>query len=179
VSYVIPSVISGGGAYDSTSDGSHNYLMDYGTGTVYLTARDFANPVALFNTGAYDMGITYDRANNSLWMSGWGNNAVTDYSLSGTVLSSFSTGQIYNGALALDPADHTLWLVDDESNTANVGLLEQYSTAGALLSTGPYVAGAQGGEFDLAPTTPEPGTLIMFGSGILGLAGVLRRKINL
>jgi hypothetical protein len=28
-------------------------------------------------------------------------------------------------------------------------------------------------------STPEPGTLIMFGSGILGLAGVLRRKINL
>ena len=28
-------------------------------------------------------------------------------------------------------------------------------------------------------TTPEPGTLVMFGSGILGLAGVLRRKINL
>lgn len=27
--------------------------------------------------------------------------------------------------------------------------------------------------------TPEPGTLIMLGSGILGLAGVLRRKINL
>ena len=25
--------------------------------------------------------------------------------------------------------------------------------------------------------TPEPGTLIMFGSGILGLAGVLRRKV--
>jgi len=28
-------------------------------------------------------------------------------------------------------------------------------------------------------STPEPGTLIMFGSGIIGLAGVLRRKINL
>ncbi len=28
-------------------------------------------------------------------------------------------------------------------------------------------------------TTPEPGSMIMFGSGILGLAGVLRRKINL
>jgi hypothetical protein len=27
--------------------------------------------------------------------------------------------------------------------------------------------------------TPEPGTLLMFGSGIIGLAGVLRRKINL
>jgi hypothetical protein len=29
------------------------------------------------------------------------------------------------------------------------------------------------------PGTPEPGTLVMFGSGILGLAGMLRRKINL
>ncbi len=28
-------------------------------------------------------------------------------------------------------------------------------------------------------TTPEPGTLVMFGSGILGLAGVLRRKLSL
>ena len=28
-------------------------------------------------------------------------------------------------------------------------------------------------------TTPEPGTLVMFGSGALGLLGVIRRKINL
>jgi len=26
---------------------------------------------------------------------------------------------------------------------------------------------------------PEPGTLVMFGSGILGLAGVIRRKLSL
>ena len=48
-----------------------------------------------------------------------------------------------------------------------------------MLSFGPDIGTALGGEFDLAPTTPEPGTLILFGSGILGLAGVLRRKINL
>jgi hypothetical protein len=29
------------------------------------------------------------------------------------------------------------------------------------------------------PGTPEPGTLIMFGSGVLGLAGVIRRKLTL
>jgi hypothetical protein len=28
-------------------------------------------------------------------------------------------------------------------------------------------------------STPEPGTMTLFGSGIIGLAGVLRRKINL
>jgi hypothetical protein len=29
------------------------------------------------------------------------------------------------------------------------------------------------------PGTPEPGTLVMFGSGVLGLAGVIRRKLSL
>ena len=160
--------------YDSTSDGRHNYLVNYSNGNVYQTARDFTNPVLLFNSGAGDFGITYDRANNSLWISGWDNSTVTDYSLSGGFISSFSTGHKDNTALALDPADHTLWLVDQSST----GSLEQYSTAGALLSGGPYVGGALGGEFNFSPV-PEPGTLVMFGSGILGLAGVLRRKINL
>lgn len=174
-SYVLPSVISSGGAYDSTSDGAHNYLVDFGTGWVYQTARDYTNPVALFNTGTgYDLGITYDRANNSLWISGWNNTMVQDYSLHGTLLSSFSTGHFDNAALALDPADHTLWLVSDYG-PINYGYLEQYSTAGALLSVGPYVGYTLGGEFN----TPEPGTLIMFGSGILGLASMLRRKISL
>ncbi len=124
--------------------------------------------LCLLSSGLYNLGITYDKTNNSLWISGWGNTIVTDYSLSGTVISSFDTGHNENGALAMDPATHTLWLVDDE----NTFSLEQYSTAGVLLSTGPYVGYSLGGEFDMgAAPTPEPGTLIMFGSGILGLAG--------
>jgi hypothetical protein len=30
-----------------------------------------------------------------------------------------------------------------------------------------------------SPTTPEPSSIMLFGSGILGLAGVLRRKLNI
>jgi hypothetical protein len=102
---------------------------------------------------------------------------VTDYAMNGTVITSFDTGHYENGALAMDPATHTLWLVDDE----NTFKLEQYSTAGVLLSTGPYVGYTVGGEFDMggASPTPEPGSLVMLGSGILGLAGFLRRRINL
>jgi hypothetical protein len=33
--------------------------------------------------------------------------------------------------------------------------------------------------YGLASTTPEPGTMVMFGSGVLGLAGVLRRKFRM
>lgn len=173
-SYVLPAAVAI--AYDSTSDGSHNYLVDWNTGTVYQTARDFTNPTALFTApgglGAW-LGVTYDAANKSLWISSWSGTTVADYSLSGTLLSSFSTGHVENAALALDPADHTLWLIDDQDRP---NYLEQYSTAGVLLSTGSSFGTALGGEFNLAP---EPGTLIMFGSGILGLAGLLRRKINL
>ena len=142
--YALPSIPDS--AYDSTTDGSHNFLVDYTYGGVYQTARDFTNSVPLFtSTGLYNLGITYDKTNNSLWISEWGGTTVTDYSLSGTVITSFDTGHYFNGALAMDPATHTLWLVDDE-NTFN---LEQYSTAGVLLSTGPYVGYTLGGEYDL------------------------------
>lgn len=165
-------------AYDSTTDGSHNFLVDYSYGGVYRTDRDFKNTELLFNSsGEHNLGITYDAANNSLWISGWGTSTVTDYAMDGTVLFSFDTGHVYNGALAMDPATHTLWLVDDQ----NTLKLEQYSTSGVLLGTGPYVGYALGGEFDMgggAPT-PEGSTFVMLGSGILGLAGLLRRKIGL
>src|ERR1019366_7221086 len=42
--------------------------------------------------------------------------------------------------------------------------------------------GVEGEAFTLytsGSTTPEPGSMIMFGTGVLGLAGVLRRRINL
>jgi hypothetical protein len=167
------------GAEDSTTDGNHNYLVSNMTGRVYQTGRDYTNATSLFSLGVPGyLGITYDSANNSLWISGFYSTVVADYSLNGTLLSSFSTGHVENAALAMDPADHTLWLVHDDVN-GYVGWLEQYSTAGVLLSTGPNVGYTFGGEFNLAPATPEPGTLILFGSGILGLAGVLRRRINL
>lgn len=41
------------------------------------------------------------------------------------------------------------------------------------------IAFADGGSFTLSGTaTPEPGSIMLFGSGVLGLAGVLRRKMT-
>jgi hypothetical protein len=52
------------------------------------------------------------------------------------------------------------------------GLASLNAAAGGDWAVGGSIYGAQ-------TPTPEPGMLIMFGSGTLGLAGILRRKINL
>ncbi len=56
------------------------------------------------------------------------------------------------------------------------------ATTGAA-TTGPSVTGTSSAFFALAPnplpSTPEPSSLILMGTGILGFAGMIRRKINL
>ena len=79
-----------------------------------------------------------------------------------------STVQVIGNAQGLAP-DHI-----DLSGFSNITEIRIYNIVdggGIGWDTFQYTQG-QG-------TTPEPGTLIMFGSGIIGLAGMLRRKINL
>jgi hypothetical protein len=70
-------------------------------------------------------------------------------------------------------------------NVAGLGDVNLCGTAGCFGSDsytnisnfGGYVGTNVTATFD--SPTPEPGTLLMFGSGIIGLSSVLRRKINL
>jgi hypothetical protein len=68
---------------------------------------------------------------------------------------------------------------------ANLPSLSVYTlntTTGAA-TTGPSVTGTSSSFFALAPnpiplTTPEPSSLLLLGPAVLGLAGLVRRKIN-
>lgn len=173
-SYSLPAAIAS--AYDSTTDGSHNYFVDHAAGGVYATDRDYSNLTLLFNLVPGYLGITYDETNNSLWISSWfAGPGVANYSLTGTLLSSFSTGHFYNGALALDHADQTLWLVDNEIT----GNLEQFSKSGVFLSTGLNAGLTYGGEFDLASARiPEPSSILLLGTAALLLARQRRRLVR-
>ena len=69
------------------------------------------------------------------------------------------------------------------SNILN-GSVSEWSMSGAFMQTLPVTGGSrspliEGMSFNFAQTvgTPEPGTLVMFGTGIVGLAGFLRRKL--
>lgn len=163
--------------YDGTSDGTFNYSVSYREGGVYRFNSDWSIPVLLFGTNDGDLGITYDVTNNSVWVSSYLNDTVTNYALDGTVLSSFSTGFGLISSLALDSADDTLWM----GSQATLGVFYQFSKAGVLLSTETYAPlfgqNTLGGEFQVRNgVIPEPSAIALAGMGLVGVGLAARRR---
>jgi PEP-CTERM motif len=84
------------------------------------------------------------------------------------------TANVLEGASALNAPAHGLELLDP-SQTYSKG---EYSDV--LLYT--PIAGSESGTLGTPQTllgsTPEPGTLALFGSGVIGLSGLLRRRLH-
>lgn len=132
--------------WDGTTDGEHNYAIDT-NGDVWQSGVDWKNPTKLFSVLGFGS-LTYDSDGDSLWIGQFNHpTTVTEYDLSGHVIRSFETGHTKNMALAMDPADGTLWLHDRN----RIGTLEQWSREGQLLATvvvpGLSSRNALGGEF--------------------------------
>lgn len=169
----------GYGFNDGTSDGAYNYSVDWYTGIVYRTTRDWISPTVLFDTGfgtGNAVGITYDPSNNSLWVSQFSGSTIANFSMTGVPLSSFNVRVSAITALALDPADRTLWF--GSQNT--MGTFYQYSVSGIAGQTQAYAnmtaSNTLGGEFD---SVPEPASALLF-SGVLAallLYHIGRRRV--
>lgn len=176
---------------DGTSDGSHNYGVTYGAAGGTDAAKVFQfntewgdkqllftlNDIAIAGDKNYWVGITYDRTNNSLWMTNTRANLVADFDLAGHLIANsafgVSTGTTMT-ALAMD-IDHTLWMVDLNSKA-----LYHYQTDGNLIgsfASNPALIFPYGGEIATPPCAcvPEPASLTLFGAGALGGFG-RRRK---
>jgi hypothetical protein len=89
------------------------------------------------------------------------------------------------GALWLDGADNNTFPGDVTSATTapGVSFLQNSYIAGGTLTDPTNHFDTEfayfGPNFLIGSSTPEPGTLVLLGSGLLGAVGVIRRKINL
>lgn len=151
--------------WDGATNGTHFFTIDT-AGAVWQFNDDWTDPIFLFSAGGIGA-LAYDPDNNSLWVGTFsGATNLTQYSLSGNVISSFSTGHTQNMAVALDPADGTLWIHD---RTAQ-GTFEQWTRTGQRLQriAVPGMSGQNalsgefrfgGGAYTCTITGPCPGTV--------------------
>ena len=156
-----------------TSEGSSIFSINIMTGTQNANLVNGLPGSAAFAlrtvlTGPFAGDVLVADSSNALLVNSGG--IVKTYVLPGNGGGDFS--------LNLDPAGTAFWTGDFatgdvwEVDIATGNILEQWSTGSSILF-GLNVFGEKG----FSPT-PEPGTLVMFGSGVLGLAGLLRRKFN-
>jgi hypothetical protein len=151
-------------AYDAGFDGTNTYMVHWGgqtDGQVWTYDNNYGGGQFLFAAASGDLGITFDTSTSTVWTSNFFTGTVTNYSLAGTVLSSFSVGGSA-AALAYEASSDSLWLSNTSTNT-----IIQYNKNGSVMQSYAAPAYVLGGEIYNA--VPEPGTFVAIGAGLLAL----------
>jgi hypothetical protein len=174
-----------------TYDGTNFWIGDYsGTNRAFLYSPTgtLLNTITLANCGGNCDGLTYFKQGGVGYLlsnrfdGGFGGpNAYDVYDTNGNLItpalftstSSGSTGVAWDGT--------SFW-------TSNVfaGSITQWSMTGTQMGTNvltgqtlPPLVEGMSFNFQQTVGTPEPGTLVMFGTGLLGLFGAARRKFHI
>lgn len=183
-------VAGASGLASITYDGTDFWIGDYSGSNkafLYSPTGTLLNTITLQNCGGYCDGLTYFKQGGVGYLlsnrfdGGYGGpNAYDIYTTNGTFVSTLftstsdaSTGVAWDGS--------SFW-------TSNIfdGTITQWSMSGTQMGTNTLTGWTlsplvEGMSFNFQQTigTPEPGTLLMFGSGVIGLAGLLRRKFHI
>lgn len=165
------------GFFDGATNGDANFSAVPDSGNVVRFDRNWANPQTMFNTeGA--LGIAYDTTDDTLWVSDQRTAVISHFTMTGTKLSSFQTGEAFGIGLALDPVDSTLWSITPAGPNGNT--LKQYSKSGTFISAASYsgLSGYNIGGAEFAVPVPEPSSLLCLGSAGFLLIRSRRCSVN-
>ena len=146
-----------------------------------MTIAGPLNGVALSGTGAFAGATTFTVSGSPLAFTGV-SGSPGDFTSSGTLSFMLNGGTLLTGTLSnitlttLSHEPNMVILSGSLSGGGQVTLIVDVDTPLSKLMSSELATLSAGEAF--SPTvTPEPGTMLLFGSGLLLLAGVLRRKL--
>src|SRR5580700_2606497 len=137
--------------------------------------------VALSGTGAFAGATSFTLSGSPLAFTGV-SGSPGDFTSSGTLSFTLNGGSLFTGTLS----NITLTTLSHEPNMAILsGSLGAGGQVTLIIDVKVPLSGIMGtesgalsaGEAFNTAVTPEPGTMLLFGSGLLLVAGVLRRKL--
>ena len=136
----------------------------------------FAFSTGALTSGSLNMGGTF-AAGGSFTITGNGTNGVPN----GVIFSGSFSGPVTWTMVALANGTHNYTLTGAVSGALGNGYATNGATIQLTINTGKgfFNGSTTISSGDTNIVVPEPGTLSLFGTGLIGLAGVIRRKLNL
>jgi PEP-CTERM motif len=129
-------------------------------------------------TGSLAFGGTFSSTHSWFTITGNGNNGVPN----GVIFTGAFTSDISLVEYTMSNGTHTYTLSGALGGTSGTGLREEglttqlvFNSGKGFFDGGSYVTS---GDTSLAAVVPEPGSLGLLGTGLIGLAGLVRHKLR-